>query len=275
MLDSGGAYGRHWEQNQGRDFDSEPEVEICATWGLSVTLNVYHWLRQACEYAPELDQLFQDYVKEADPNDKMSWHQLAHEFVDDLGTKIELGGEMTTPDKPYFVVNTYNGEDALSQTIEYTYFEVESAPQYPHVREGAHILLQIHNGCDARGGYTMPRVFFLGDDYPYIYDNAHVSLYCPTCQDTFDSDNAGYNFSHYDCDTKEHFEIGGDRSTVAFLDADDDSTAAWLARWQYKLDGKVDYDKIEELLGERVMVALDEKQVLCPLCGQGILQGGF
>ena len=24
MLDSGGAYGRNWERNQGRDFDSEP-----------------------------------------------------------------------------------------------------------------------------------------------------------------------------------------------------------------------------------------------------------
>src|SRR5690606_23393942 len=28
MLDSGGAYGRHWQRNQGRDFEAEKETEL-------------------------------------------------------------------------------------------------------------------------------------------------------------------------------------------------------------------------------------------------------
>ena len=53
FLDSGGAYGRHWERNQGRDFKSEPETtckfQVRTYRGkmnleLDITHRTFHWL---------------------------------------------------------------------------------------------------------------------------------------------------------------------------------------------------------------------------------------
>ncbi len=50
MLDSGGAYGRHWERNQLRDFEAEPEIQGRFerhredNWCLSRSLSVFHFL---------------------------------------------------------------------------------------------------------------------------------------------------------------------------------------------------------------------------------------
>lgn len=43
-------------------------------------------------------------------------------------------------------INTYNGESAVSQTLQYCSLNGKTA-------------LQIHGGCDVRGGYTAPRIF--------------------------------------------------------------------------------------------------------------------
>lgn len=67
-------------------------------------------------------------------------------------------------------MNTYNGEDLLSQTLQYTYFECDGTP---------YVLLQVHGGCDVRGGYTAPRAFRLTDsDGSGILDNARATIYC-------------------------------------------------------------------------------------------------
>ncbi len=71
-----------------------------------------------------------------------------------------------------FTHNTYNGEDLLSQTLQFIYWTDE---------DGAHVLLQIHGGADVRGGYTDARVFDvggpMGDDGTEIFDNARASVY--------------------------------------------------------------------------------------------------
>ena len=69
-------------------------------------------------------------------------------------------------------VNTYNGEDLLSQTIQYIYFSNHS---------NTYVILQIHGGCDVRGGYTAPKVFHTGaDDFEGlgIFENARASIHC-------------------------------------------------------------------------------------------------
>jgi hypothetical protein len=67
-------------------------------------------------------------------------------------------------------VNTYNEENLLSQTLLFNYFELE--------KEG-YVVLQVHGGCDVRGGYTDPQVFTTGrfDDTGFFnYKNA--TIYC-------------------------------------------------------------------------------------------------
>lgn len=139
--------------------------------------NVYHWLCERLEYASELDAEFQAFCK---ANDEMNDFEAAHAFAELKHVEGELSEPFT-----YNTYNTYNGEDCLSQVLQYTQFETT---------DGAFVLLQIHNGCDVRGGYTTPRVFEVGEDGFALRDNARVSIFCHKCHVSADSDNGGYSF---------------------------------------------------------------------------------
>ena len=52
--------------------------------------------------------------------------------------------------------NTYNGESDLSQILQGSNLEIF---------DEHYILIQIHGGCDARGGYTDAKLFKLRDEY--------------------------------------------------------------------------------------------------------------
>lgn len=173
FLDSGGAYGRNWERNQGRDFDSEKESTLTFKWGLEVTHNVYHWLAERVEYDEHMDKLFHRWADLAG-NEGKHWLQLMSEFVKKRGGTGYYGsGEPVT-------VNTYNGENLLSQILQYVYWCDD---------DGEFILLQIHGGCDVRGGYTAPRVFRCNDECA-IFDNARASIWCPECEANWSTDDA-------------------------------------------------------------------------------------
>lgn len=233
LLDSGGAYGRSWEQNQGRDFKSEQASSVSVKHGyVDLRHNVFHWLVERCDYQPELDAAFAawaqsekgavetgrysgtEIVKRAD----LPWLQSAEAFV---GLDIEPGDDLLDyplagvatgiyGDGKPFVHNTYNGEDLVSQTLQYVYFTLDTdVPLLKREDEngldlialdpdsepnlgggeddpailvwpaGEYVLLQVHGGCDVRGGYTRPRVYSVTiEDGPSILDNAKASLYC-------------------------------------------------------------------------------------------------
>ena len=166
MLDSGGVYGRSWERNQGRDFDSEPATVLeCRYNSIDVTHNVYHWLLNRLEFDPDMQTRF-DLFAEERPDD--SWMENMEEFVTQprfVGQEDGYGFESG------FTVNTYNGECLLSQILQYTV-----------INDGndSWVLLQIHGGCDARGGYTAPKAFFLTEDG--LWDNARGTI-CPIVPD--------------------------------------------------------------------------------------------
>jgi len=177
FLDSGGAYGRHWERNQGTDFESQSEgtVEFCNRKGeldIDPTLSVYHFLKGRLEYNPQLDEQYREYAESLDLYLDMS---SAEDFA------LSIDGKGLYGDGEPFTVNTYNGEDLLSQTLQYVYWTDE---------DGAHILLQIHGGCDVRGGYTDPVVFDVDDyDGMAIFDNARAVIYCDDCSKHWDTED--------------------------------------------------------------------------------------
>lgn len=175
MLDSGGAYGRNWERNQDIDFDSLPPTE----WKFSVwshsrddskhleiefTHNVYHWLKERLTYCQELDELFHWYANEPEEADN-TWSESLQDFYYWYNTVVEDDSFDTILDG----VNTYNNEDALSQVLQYWEYESD--------KYGRVVILQIHGGCDVRGGYTAPRFFTAYDEYP-LHDNAAASMWC-------------------------------------------------------------------------------------------------
>jgi hypothetical protein len=186
FLDSGGAYGRNWERNQSRDFAEEQEtyVEFNAFGeGLEVlvTHNLYHWLNARLEYDPKLQYTFDRWV-ELPGNKEEGWLYLMEEFAKMIGGRGLYGeGEPMT-------INTYNGEDLLSQTIQYTYFEIDDIYGPPSLKSkdeevelmvegGSYVLLQIHGGCDVRGGYTAPKVFKVNEEGA-MFENARASIQC-------------------------------------------------------------------------------------------------
>ena len=67
-------------------------------------------------------------------------------------------------------VNTYNEENLLDQTLQFVYFIIDRQD---------YVVLQVHGGCDVRGGYTDPQVFECnGNSELAIFDYARAGLGC-------------------------------------------------------------------------------------------------
>ena len=101
--------------------------------------------------------------------------QSAGKFLDSLEGISGIYGEGDP-----LCVNTYNGEDLLSQTIQYFYWTDDNGP---------HVLLQIHGGCDVRGGYTVPVAFDCDEN---IFENAKATIYCEDCNQYWDTDDGSH-----------------------------------------------------------------------------------
>jgi hypothetical protein len=159
MLDSGDAYGRHWQRNAGMTAESFAERPT-ASWGWRgeyVIVDLYHWLTERLSFAEELDAEFQRFAEQR-PDD--GWLSIAEEFAEQRWSEAERS-----------TINTCNGEDSLSQTIQYVLV-------LDHAAGEEYVILQIHGGCDLRGGYTQPRVFaVIGDEY-CMYENADFAAGC-------------------------------------------------------------------------------------------------
>jgi hypothetical protein len=184
MLDSGGHYGRHWQENKGVDFESTPRAWVDDN---TATLNVYHWLNDNLEYAPELDAQFQEY---AQGNDASHMETMQSFISEVLGLKR---GDMYENNTHGGVFNTYNWENNLSQTLQGLSFDLNGT---------SYLLLQIHGGADVRGGYTRPRAFEIVGE-PYFYYDDNISLRC-TGKDRHSfhgSDREWYDYDSGECYT--------------------------------------------------------------------------
>ena len=189
-------YGRHVERNQGCDFEKElsSTVRFSVRGGeleIEMEHNLYHWLERRVEIDTKLDGIFHDqFLKAVDPDEDKYWLQLMEEFPEWLAKNVTLNyhgsweelTEDSDEDEEHspvagiynegepITVNSYNGEDMLSQVIQYVYFTWN--------RE-AYVVLQIHGGADVRGGYSTPHVFKIdSDDETAIFDHAKGNIYC-------------------------------------------------------------------------------------------------
>jgi hypothetical protein len=149
FLDSGGAYGRAWERNQGKtieDFEREPEERIVWTGNyLERSVSVFHYLSQL-----ETDAICDEFNtmpcldREAD-GDVYGVSETQWNWLNNLGD-VKLTQDF----------NTYNGDSDLSQILQGSWLTINDE-QY--------LLLQIHGGCDARGGYTDAKLFKPHEEY--------------------------------------------------------------------------------------------------------------
>lgn len=183
MLDSGGAYGRNWERNQEVDFEARPRATVDED--LTATIDVYHWMSERLELATDLDARFQEFCASED-RERTSYLQDMEEFVEEnFPDATGLYGS-----RDPFTVNTYNHDCALSQTLQFHFFELSDTP---------YVILQVHGGCDVRGGYTAPRVFEVVDDAASIVSWGDVSLGCTECDARWYTQDGGYHWHNEDC----------------------------------------------------------------------------
>jgi hypothetical protein len=158
LLDSGSAYGRAWERNANKtvaDFMSAP-LE---------TTTVYQQSDGTLEYTRTLD-MFQ-HMYETLSLDRICSHfnklntnagNWDHSYgVSDIAGKYldrkmnELGLVNM------FRENTYNHDTDLNGTLLYTMIGEDPDNFY----SAEYVLIQVHGGCDVRGGYTDAKLFKL------------------------------------------------------------------------------------------------------------------
>lgn len=157
ILDSGGAYGRAWQRNLTRDFakvqaatlrghvytSPYSKVPNVPTLELDVTIDLFTYLASRLDYDRALTRQLRRFAA-LESNEGESWLSIAEAFPAWIATKRDADvGEA-------WAGNSYNEDNYLSGTVQYVSFTMDHE-QY--------IILQIHGGCDARGGYTAPCVF--------------------------------------------------------------------------------------------------------------------
>lgn len=189
FLDSGSAYGRHWEENQDNPPWEQPQWEVGHGY---VVQNVYHYMDRELSrdrLAVALETLLYEYGYNG-PGEGDAWltvmedvadllpeirreqmGDMPEEFQEDiLGYSQELRTGRDAP-RPKFTVNTYESEFAdLSQVLQLT------KPGGPY---GEYVFLQVHQGADVRGGYTGPRVY--SHEYGVIPEGEY-HLRCERCE---------------------------------------------------------------------------------------------
>lgn len=186
MLDSGGAYGRAWQRNEGKtltDYLAEPS----ATWERDtyVTLNAWRYCYDRLSYSKTAEVLTRRmHVWELNDYDNRSLYH-GSDQVEFLET---IGAESISD---WF--NTYNWDNCLSQDLQFYEFELMGL---------SFVLLQVHGGADARGGYTLPVIFESPNEY-WIHQCNEASLYCPNCK-------VSGNYGDCEADWYRHGEIEPD-----------------------------------------------------------------
>lgn len=228
FLDSGSAYGRNHERNKGVRFDKQPRATVDFKYGIDVTVNLYHYLTDRVTLATNLDRKFTRFCNRKE-NEHESYFTLVHTWLKSLtDSGLEIGG-LYGEGEP-MTINTYNGESLLSQVIQFTYFTLDHT---------SYVLLQVHGGCDVRGGYTRPRVFEASES---MFDEARGSIYC-----TGDRDACG---AYWDTDDANHWYREGSCGLGA---------GTQLER----------YDRVvsEDAPWEAGKLFVRDREALCPCCG--------
>lgn len=293
-------YGRAYERNQSRDFDREMPYRLSFEYGyISYRQNLYHYLCERLELHDKLDREFDKFVKLADEHE--DWHSLADRFMHYLhiqGHTIQTGiypgeGEAVDyklksliGDKPipntkaklakmyaeypeYFTVygepfvdNSYNSDNNLSQDIEFRGFYCD---------DWSIIVLQVHNGADARGGYTRPRVFSGAID-ELLLGQSDATIFCQANGHTWRTDDA-YHWYRED-------ENGPDLRTYKIITSDDESYDEVMERvnaareMQAMTEGQPVFEGMEapDYSVDTGVIWVDDNGVgHCPICG-GALQ---
>lgn len=152
FMDSGGAYGRHWQENQKNGIKTG---KIPVYWSKNDT-------EKTCDIVPIIpifDYLSKtvEYTKECQMLESLLPHlnyDIVHYIADIINNPSDYNTQLQVFEENDYlgsnVRNTYNYDTTLNQDFLYIWFTYDSDD---------YIAISIHNGCDIRGGYTDVHVF--------------------------------------------------------------------------------------------------------------------
>jgi hypothetical protein len=158
FLDSGDFYGRNYERNQKNGIDLNP-LKIDK---YGVTINVAAYMNTMLDRNDVCEKI-ENHFKEKDI-------YLGYYNGDEIN--LELENHFDVDFNGYLCsenwFNTYNYDNDLSQTLQGVIFEIDKE---------SYCILETHNGCDVRGGYSAGRVYLIRDiDY---FFNTNVEIENP------------------------------------------------------------------------------------------------
>ena len=152
FLDSGGTSGRMWQRNANKsiqDFEDEPaeSYQYCSKYNeIFRTVSVYHFLTNDLQ----IDDVCFDFNNlNTEPKD---WEADADVYGVSLAAWDYLTEFNEVEVKRSW--STYNGDSDLSQILQGANLTIN---------DEEYILIQIHGGADARGGYTDAKLFKCGE----------------------------------------------------------------------------------------------------------------
>jgi len=160
FLDSGGKDGRHWQQNQRltpQAFEEDPAVKVDYNPDYDTHMSDIYPVVSLYHYLPtflHLDDLCIEFNQEFPVMG--DWDSNFHGTSEAAAVWLENHG-LEPVGRSFY---SYNYDNVLSQDIN-CQLMVNYADEY-------YLLLQIHNGADARGGLTDAKLFYMGDEYPHI-----------------------------------------------------------------------------------------------------------
>jgi hypothetical protein len=164
LLDSGGEDGRHFQRNRKYTFE-EFQLMKPATWDrdYGAVLNLFHYLSDRLIFDGDcetLNKYFDVWVSQDPEEREVFYLDTQRDWLDSLG--VSHG-------KVWY---SYNWDNALSQDVQGWDFNLNGQN---------YVLLQIHNGADARGGFTAPTVFKVVSEY-WLHDSDSYNLDCEACK---------------------------------------------------------------------------------------------
>tara|TARA_R110001606_G_scaffold389836_1_gene556269 strand:+ start:728 stop:1447 length:720 start_codon:yes stop_codon:yes gene_type:complete len=175
MLDSGGTSGRMWQRNANKclaDFENESEelYQYDAKYNeIHRTVSVFHYLTHNLE-VDDIAFKFNELNTDAKDWEADCKEDNASIYGVSVNAWLGLISENEVEVKRSW--NTYNGDSDLSQILQGANLTIN---------EEHYILIQIHGGADARGGYTDAKLFKCGD---YMDGMIHEYLreYADSCE---------------------------------------------------------------------------------------------
>jgi hypothetical protein len=273
FLDSGGDSGRHWQRNRGRDFESEPASSVeFSTWGrkggepkaeIVVTHNVYHWLSERLSYAEDLDKLFHRWCSLVPEMREKNWLGCAQTFAERMIATERAEDESYGGGKGGETINTYNGENLLSQVLQFTELRINGTD---------YVILSIHGGADVRGGYSIAHVFEVTEEAG-MYDVTRASISCDKCRAYWTTDDGSHWYAEGACGLGAKTQL--EKYDVKVLDTSDPQVTCSKDEEPHTKHQHEGSDPLcnfaEELtavdMWEAGKLCIVDRKGLCPRCG--------